>query len=273
MAVSDSIETGEAKKKARFHFSPVDFRFPPLENKDSLELLKKWSMGDSMNVCRFRFDEKFTAYDMSQFVRDFFNDEEVLAGFRVLANVRGTWSSLGHPGKCKSVEIEEVVCEATNMAFFDRFYDCGAVRQNGSIQGCFPEYLDNFTINQEIGKVLLMEDSDHYDIFSAEERKELLFKIFQHLTLGGPLNQYEDEIGPYFETVKSFYKSLVSVGKDPKTKKVVVNSLACKIKKIEGMDQDLFPQGDIDHPQDFCYLIVNPIRREATVWYYAWCGN
>ena len=44
---------------------------------------------------------------------------------------------------------------------------------------------------------MLMDDSDHYDIFSEEERSELIFKLFQHLTLGGPLNQYEDDIGPY----------------------------------------------------------------------------
>lgn len=76
--------------------------------------------------------------------------------------------------------------------------------------GCIPEYLDNgFVINQELGKVMLMDDSDHYDTFSEVDRNELIFKIFQHLTLGGPLNQYEDDIGPYFDTTKLFYKSLI----------------------------------------------------------------
>ena len=42
---------------------------------------------------------------------------------------------------------------------------------------------------------------------------QLLFKAFQHLTLGGPLNQYEDEIGPYFDTTKAFYKGLIGVAK------------------------------------------------------------
>lgn len=70
-------------------------------------------------------------------------------------------------------------------------------------------YLASMICSSCINQVILMEDSDHYDMFSSEERQELLFRIFQHLTLGGPLNQYEDEVGPYFDTVKAFYKSLV----------------------------------------------------------------
>ena len=70
-------------------------------------------------------------------------------------------------------------------------------------------YVDGFEINQEMGKVVLMPESENYDVFSDDDRKELIFKIFQHLTLGGPLNQYEDSIGPYFDTTKAFYKALI----------------------------------------------------------------
>merc|ERR1719198_1293547 len=104
--------------------------------------------------------------------------------------------------------------------------------------GCEPEYVDGFpgfTINQELGKLLLMEESDHYDIFSEKERSELLFKIFTHFALGGPVNQYEDEVGPYFETVKAFYKALISVGKDKRTGTVHVTSVARKVVAAKGL--------------------------------------
>eukprot|EP00039_Didymoeca_costata_P033466 m.42496 g.42496 ORF g.42496 m.42496 type:complete len:278 (-) comp9886_c0_seq2:175-1008(-) len=268
----EHLATVTARKNARYKFDVVDYNFPPFSNRDTLELLNKWSMRDSMGVYRFKFDQKFTAPDMGQFVEDFLNDENVIHHFKILCNTQGSWTTLGQAGKCTKVTTSPVNCEATSMAFFDRLYECGAIRKNGHMCGCFPEYLDNgFTINQEVGKVILMEDSDHYDMFSSEERQELLFRIFQHLTLGGPLNQYEDEVGPYFDTVKAFYKSLVSVGKDPKSGDIKVNSMACKLEKTEGL-LDFFPQS-IDHPQNFCYLIINPIRREATIWYYAWCGN
>lgn len=55
-----------------------------------------------------------------------------------------------------------------------------------------------------------MEEADEYDIFSAEERAELLFKLFTLLVVGGPLNQYEDNIGPYFDITRDLYKDLVT---------------------------------------------------------------
>lgn len=58
-------------------------------------------------------------------------------------------------------------------------------------------------------KVLLVEDSDHYDLFSYLEREEFLFCLFKHLCLGGALCQYEDELGPYLEATKAIYKDLV----------------------------------------------------------------
>jgi hypothetical protein len=59
------------------------------------------------------------------------------------------------------------------------------------------------------------------------------------------------------------------VGKDPKTGKVHVSSVAKKVVATEGL-VDLFPQPE--HPQNFCYLVVNPTKREVVVLYHAWCG-
>jgi hypothetical protein len=35
----------------------------------------------------------------------------------------------------------------------------------------------------------LMEESDHYDVFSEKEKEEFLFRIFKHLCLGGDICQ------------------------------------------------------------------------------------
>ena len=56
--------------------------------------------------------------------------------------------------------------------------------------GCFPEQLDSgFEVHSEVDRVMLDDESDNYDVFSSADRNELIFKVFQHLTLGGPLNQ------------------------------------------------------------------------------------
>lgn len=42
--------------------------------------------------------------------------------------------------------------------------------------------------------MLIMEDSDHYHLFTAEERREFIFQLLLHLSLGGPVNQVGDTI-------------------------------------------------------------------------------
>ena len=34
-----------------------------------------------------------------------------------------------------------------------------------------------------------MEDSDNFDVFDGKDRSQFLFKVFSHITLGGPINQ------------------------------------------------------------------------------------
>lgn len=76
-----------------------------------------------------------------------------------------------------------------------------------------------------------MEDSEKYDVFSAKDRSEFLFRVFLHITLGGPVNQvwktshsglvnlyiyfhptlqYEDEVKPYLVMSKLLYKKLLT---------------------------------------------------------------
>lgn len=59
-------------------------------------------------------------------------------------------------------------------------------------------------------QVLLNEDFEKYNIFTDEERDELLFRLFSHLCIGGGVCQYEDTITPYVQHTKLLYKDLVT---------------------------------------------------------------
>ena len=37
--------------------------------------------------------------------------------------------------------------------------------------------------------MFIQEESDHYDLYSEEERQQFLFQVFKHIALGGPVNQ------------------------------------------------------------------------------------
>ena len=38
-------------------------------------------------------------------------------------------------------------------------------------------------------QMLLVEDSDHYSMFSEGDREEFIFRLFKHIQLGGRVNQ------------------------------------------------------------------------------------
>ncbi|PRD28792.1 UNVERIFIED_CONTAM: hypothetical protein NCL1_31351 [Trichonephila clavipes] len=74
-----------------------------------------------------------------------------------------------------------------------------------------------------------MEESDNYYLYKEIERKEFLFRIFQHFCLGGSLNQYEDNIEPYFLIAKTLYKDLICVRKTGTQKKITIMSKVYKV--------------------------------------------
>ena len=58
-------------------------------------------------------------------------------------------------------------------------------------------------------QMLLLEESDNYEIYSDQERNEFIFRLFKHICIGGHVCQFEDKIQPYIDATKSIYKDLV----------------------------------------------------------------
>lgn len=46
-------------------------------------------------------------------------------------------------------------------------------------------------VSDELRDMLLNPDSDNAELYSSDERAQLLFCIFEHLCLGGAVNQFE----------------------------------------------------------------------------------
>lgn len=105
----------------------------------------------------------------------------------------------------------------------------------------------------------MLEESESFCIFEENQRKELLFKIFQSLAIGGSLNQYEDTIDPYLEWTKKIYKSIVAVRKQPESDNIFIESKAFKIKKLEKGFKEEY------NPQTFVYVVINPSIRVVHV--------
>ncbi|XP_006628130.3 cilia- and flagella-associated protein 300 [Lepisosteus oculatus] len=235
-------------------------RFSFLHDRHTSELFMKWSMLGRITAQAFNFDQYFHPYKKHDFALDFFKDPCVKSNLKVL-DASGLWKALD--SEITKVNVEAVPCTRTSMDLFDALYSCGILRPSGHIVKCFHDFYADF---DELRNMLLIEDSDNYEIICREDREEFLFRLFKHFCLGGELCQYEDVVDPYIETTKSVYKDLISVQKDPEMKEILVTSTVLKVSAYD--DSGLCYPSCKDEEQTFAYFIVDPFKRHVYVLYH-----
>ncbi|KAM5245747.1 cilia- and flagella-associated protein 300 [Ctenodactylus gundi] len=248
-----------------FRFMPQR-PFPSLSSREATSRLRQWSMLGRIKAQAFGFDQPFQAYRKDEFVMAFFKDSNVISNLQLLSDSSGQWMTLGT--EVKKIEAMNVPCTQISMSLFNRLYEEDIVRDNGHIVKCLDVYCDPFLISDELRKVLLVEDSEKYEVFSQPEREEFLFCLFKHLCLGGSLCQYEDVVRPYLETAKLIYKDLVSVRKHPQTKDIQITSSVFKVAAYDSAG--LCYPSTKNHDQTFSYFIVDPIKRHVNVLYHCY---
>ena len=226
-------------------------------------------MHDQMNLQMFTYNKHFQQYQKDDFVMDFITDPCVQSNLQILSS-NFSWTPLG-VSKVAKVDVLSVPCKIVSMDFFNRLFRQGLVRESGMIFKCFDEYVEGFTISDELRKMHLMEESDNYDVFPENEKEEFLFRIFKHLCLGGDICQFEDNVNPYLETSKAIYKDLVSVYKDADSKQLKTRSHVFKISALDLDGEAIYPSGN-KHEQSFAYLVLDPLKRNVFVWYHKWRG-
>ena len=196
---------------------------------------------------------------MNQFIKDLFHNNPHIQ----VVGKRDSWGTLG---RVEQVTIEETKHTVTSLDFFDRLYSNGIVREDHAITKCLDEYVDSFLVADELRKCLLMQEYPSYDIFTAQDRQEFIFHVFKALCLGGRLCQYEDTIQPYLEATRKIYKDLITVVRDSATNKLKVASHVYKVLDVESSVSPLFL---MEHPQNFCYVSIDPYKRHVNVFYHA----
>ena len=81
--------------------------------------------------------------------------------------------------------------------------------QSGSIKGTFDDYVDGMHIQSLLKEMMIKEESEYYEVFTPEEKRQLLYVIFQLLVIGGSMNQPDEKIDDYLDLTKFLYKQLV----------------------------------------------------------------
>lgn len=249
---------------ASFSFTPLpSVTLPALAAAEAKDSLQKWNLEPFMRSSVFRFDQPFSPEMADAFLSDFFGSPAVQEAAPVCTGP-GQWSTLGTvaPGAVKHTRLSTTVLR---LDFFDRLKDEGIVR-GSDIAKCFDVQCGEVLVSDKLRLLLLDESSDEWDVYSAAERKELIFHVMKRLAVGGGMNQYDDTIEPYLQLTKALYKDLVTVNKNA-SGALQVSSHTFAIESVNGSSASLFSRPSA---HNFCYVCVDPIARHVKVWYAAW---
>lgn len=241
-----------------FHYLP-DAEFRSIGNQSVQPWLDKWGFGPDMSMCTFRVEQPITADNVQPLLDAFFADRQVIAVLHQLTRVR-----IINPKKVRA-SWERLGTKVVSMGFFSKFEDCGAISHTGHINGRIEEDYEGIPINSLVREAMLMEESELYDAFTEYERKEFLFRIFQHLVFGGASNQYEDHVEDYFRVTKEVYKDLLTVRRNDAGDVEVLSTVASVYHLGDG--GMVFPK---ESPLNFCYVVLDPVMRHLRVWYFGY---
>ncbi|XP_047483198.1 cilia- and flagella-associated protein 300-like [Penaeus chinensis] len=228
-------------------------KFVHQEDKGIQNLLRKWSMLGRVTCHAYAFNQEFQAYNLKQFVESLVKSPAVASTLEVW---RGQYRGpLGTGAQVESVA--EVPCSLTSMAVFRKVFEAGIVMEDGDIKKCPDEYHEDLVLDDLLKKVLVDTSEE---VFSREDRRQLLFRLFRLLALGGECCQFEDNIYNYLSVTRTLYRDLVSPEADGE--RVVVTSIAAelRLKTSEGVR---VPE-ESEVSQNVLLLVINPQTRTLT---------
>merc|ERR1711865_821563 len=105
------------EKPQGFEFTYMDIadpkQFPNFKTKECQDKFFQWGIQDNLDVAKFRFNKSFHLIGAEEFLKDLFNDANVIKNFAAL-------NGLG-AGTVNNVEFTSFNCNVMNMQFFDVF--------------------------------------------------------------------------------------------------------------------------------------------------------
>lgn len=274
--------------------------------------LEKWGLLPDTQLLCFRYDQFYHRGLAAALLKSFFSSETVREHF-ALANGHGAMN-VGMPYVANlatdSIQFRELTCTQTTLDMFDKLVDGEIVRgiplddddaskdqedddedektKKMRLKVCqmMDVYLPcGVTVSDQVrGLFMLGEESEHFGLFSEEERSEFLYHVMWRLCAGGSLNQWEDDFNVYRDAARTLYKDTVCVGRVADeddgdatgaagNTSLQVLSHVLQVESVDGVP--LFPRDDQVYPSNgnYLYVVVNAPRKEIVVWYHGFWSS
>ncbi|KAF6256635.1 flagellar/basal body protein [Scenedesmus sp. NREL 46B-D3] len=219
-----------------------------------------------LQLLAFHYSKHYSKLQLPELITDLFNSAALQQGLNIATKSAG-WVQL--QGSASGLKLQQVPASDTRIDVFDRLLTAEppVVRRagQGDIIKCMDDVVCGVQVSDELRRLLLVEDSEHAELYSSEERASLLFRLFELLCIGGACCQFEDQLQPYLEVTKRLYKALLSVQKSS-SGKVEVTSSVFEVQPAPASVQ-LFPC--VGARSNMCLVSVDPLKRLVRVLYHA----
>ena len=159
---------------------------PALETKSAKECLLQWNLDtSSLHVSTYRV---FGPFSRSSKIEDY---EQLMKDFVASPAFAEHLQPNGSCRKPISMEYSPLINNVRSLAFFDKIKECsGVISSGGDINGCFEDTYEGIVVNDMLREMVLNPDSENVDVFSAEDKSQLIYVIFCILVIGSPLCTY-----------------------------------------------------------------------------------
>lgn len=183
--------------ETKFEFAELpENGFSTLNDKEKRSLiLEKWGL-NRLCARTFTFNGQLpTVFDPKDFLLQFFKSKGV------------TTTAV------ESIEFETLTTNVTGRTFWKKLWS-GSVKLvrdvgNHPIQKCIDRKVHGVWVSDLLQTALVDDESEEYEVFTENDRKELIFHVMKALVLGGEICQYEDSWDVYEPVVISLYRDLV----------------------------------------------------------------
>ena len=210
--------------------------------------LVQYGIFDHLSFARFRFNKQYNDLGVAAFLRE------------LVASDQYRSSPVSRHRLAGEVKYQKLRCTELNLNMLDRLEEHGIVGHNEYIKKTYQDPVNGVEIVDRLREALIMQESELYEIYSSEERQELLFVLLKLVVIGGNLNQYEDYLTPYREVVKELYKQVVSVRKDPSTSQMFADTHAYAVQAVDGETVHIN-----DSDQNLHLVLVHPFTKTVIV--------
>ena len=243
----------EKSESFGFDYVDSDLVSSTFSGSEKSSMLMQWGLdGGNLTAHRFRFHGTF-----NEAAEEY---EALIKELLVNPKCMSTIGVGGTPTVPITVEMAELMTSEMNMDFFDRLKGTSILADTGHIRGTFNEEYDGIQVDDMLRDMFVNPDSDNVDMYSDEEKSQLLYTLLKLFVVGGCMCQPETDIARYLEATRDLYKALLTVFKRDSDGALTVAGRCYNVTALDGASLHA-----TDDARNSMIIIVDPKKNTCIV--------